>query len=273
MSVLIKRLEDSNEIPMIGLGTWQSTGPTCIKAVKTALEIGYRHIDTADIYDNHEYVQKGIEGFKRRELFITTKLWRDFLDPKKVEEQCDKCLMELDLEYLDLFLIHWPDSSKPLVDIVYEMQKLEKKGKVKSIGVSNFTISHLESLVKHNIKVAVNQVEFHPFLYQKELLDYCNRHGIAITAYSPLARGKVFKDPTLIEIGKKYNKTAGQVSLRWLIQKDIIVVPKGSSKEHIKQNFEIFDFELNEKDIKTIDEIHFTKHFRIIAPEFQEFDY
>jgi len=272
--MLLKKLNDGHEIPMIGLGTWQQIEKdNCINAIKYAIKIGYRHIDTADIYGNHELVKEGIKGFNREKLFITTKLWRDFLDPKLVESECDRALMELDLDYLDLYLVHWPDREKPLAEISFEMSKLIEKGKVKSIGVSNYTINHLQDLIDQGIKIAVNQVEYHPFLNQETLLNFCSRHSISVIAYSPLARGQVFNDSDVIDISKKYSKTPGQITLRWMIQKDIIVIPKATSNKHIKANFEIFDFELSSEDIKKIDEIGKIRPKRFINPEFADFEY
>ncbi|NGX34097.1 MAG: 2,5-diketo-D-gluconic acid reductase A [Candidatus Anoxychlamydiales bacterium] len=272
--MLLKKLNDGNEIPMIGMGTWQQTEKdNCINAIKYALKVGYRHIDTADIYGNHTLVKDAIKGFSREKLFITTKLWRDFLDPKLVESQCDKALMELDLDYLDLYLVHWPDRTKPLAEISYEMSKLKEKGKVKSIGVCNYTINHLQELINQGIKIAINQVEYHPFLNQESLLTFCNRHSISLIAYSPIARGQVFQDPDILQLSKKYSKTPGQVTLKWMIQKDIVVIPKATSEKHIKDNFEIFDFEISLDDMKKIDEIHKIRPQRLINPEFSDFVY
>lgn len=274
MQYLSKKLNDGNEIPMLGIGTWQQTDKEqCIKAIRYALKIGYTHIDTADIYGNHELIKEAIKGFPREKIFITTKLWRDFLDPKLVESECDKALMQLDLDYLDLFLVHWPDRTKPLAEISYEMSRLKDKGKVKSIGVSNYTINHLKELLAQKIQIAVNQVEYHPFLNQKELLDFCTRHSIAITAYSPIARQKVFRDPDITQIAKKLSKTAGQVSLRWLIQKDIIAIPKATTEKHIKENLEVFDFSLSKEDMQKIDQIGKLKRERLINPDFSDFAY
>jgi diketogulonate reductase-like aldo/keto reductase len=270
----IKILNDGNQIPMIGLGTWMLNDKTqCVNAIRLALKIGYRHIDTADIYKNHEYIQEAIKDFDRSKLFITSKLWLDFLDPKLVESECDRALKELGLDYLDLYLIHWPDRTKPLDEIILEMYKLQKKGKIKSVGVSNFTIHHLQDLLNENIKIALNQVEFHPFLNQESLLDFCNKHSIAITAYSPLARRKVYYDPTLREIGLKHSKTPGQISLRWLIQMGIIVIPKASIESHLKENFKIFDFELSSEDMIKIDEISKIRPKRLIDLDFSDFEY
>ncbi len=272
--MLFKKLNDGNEIPMIGIGTWQQTEKKAtLSAIKYALKIGYRHIDTADIYGNHSLIKDAIKGFIREKLFITTKLWRDFLDPKLVESECDRALMELDLDYLDLYLVHWPDRTKPLADISYEMSKLKEKGKVKSIGVSNYTINHLQDLLDQGIKIAINQVEYHPFLNQEALFNFCLRNSITLTAYSPLARGKVFHDPDIKQLSKKYSKTAAQISLRWMIQKDIVVIPKATTEKHIKNNFEIFDFKLSSDDMKKIDEISKLRSKRLINPEFSDFEY
>lgn len=274
MTILYKKLNDGNEIPMIGIGTWlQNEKDKCINAIRYALKIGYRHIDTADIYKNHEFIREAIKDFDRKKLFITTKLWRDFLDPKQVEKECDRALMELGTEYLDLYLVHWPDRTKPLDEISNEMFRLQKKGKIKSVGVSNYTIHHLEDLLKEGIKVAVNQVEFHPYLNQKELLSFCTRNSIAITAYSPLGRRKILNDPDIKPIAKKHSKTIAQITLRWLIQKDIIVIPKATSEKNIKENFEIFDFQLDDDDMKKIDEICLHRPKRIIDTDFSDFEY
>jgi diketogulonate reductase-like aldo/keto reductase len=259
---------------MLGLGTWQQDDmEKCIKTIHDAFDIGYTHIDTADIYKNQSFISKAIKNKKRKDLFITTKLWIDFLDPKKVEEEIDKCLMQLDIDYIDQYLIHWPDRTKPINDVFYEMTRAKEKGKIRSAGVSNYTINHLQDLLDQKLTPDVNQVEFHPYLYQKELLDFCNHNLIAITAYCPIARGEVFKDPDIQSIAKKYKKTPSQISLNWLLLKDIIVIPKASSKDHLKENFDIFDFKLKDEDIKIIDEISYIRGKRLINPEFADFEY
>lgn len=269
-----KTLLSNTKIPMLGLGTWQQDNKeNCIQRVKDALEIGYTHIDTADIYQNHLFIAKAIKDKKRKDLFITTKLWIDFLDPKKVEEEIDKCLMQLDIDYIDQYLIHWPDRTKPINDVFYEMTKAKEKGKIKSAGVSNYTINHLQDLLDQKLTPDVNQVEFHPFLYQKELLEFCNHNLIAITAYCPIARGEVLKNPDILSIAKKYKKTPSQISLNWLLSKDLIVIPKASSVDHLKENFDVFDFKLKDEDKKIIDEISYKRGKRIIKPEFADFEY
>lgn len=271
MSIPNKTLNDGVEIPLLGFGTWQLEGKACVEAVRTALEVGYRHIDGAHAYWNHEQVREGMEGFPRDQLFITTKLWRDFHDPDLVEKACDTSLKELGLDYLDLFLIHWPERSKSVSSILEKMHKLKEKGKIRSVGICNGTIHHIQDILDDGLNISINQVEFHPFLNQQELFQFCVDHKIAMTAYSPIAQGAVFKSPEIIKIADIYKKTPAQISLRWLVQKGLIVIPKGSSKDHIQENFEIFDFELTEGEVSQINSLHTGK--RIVNPDFNEFDY
>jgi len=273
MDCLKKRLKDGTEIPLIGLGTWQLEGDICYHAVKTALEIGYHHIDTAYIYSNHSFVKEAIKGFNIEDLFLTTKIWREHLEPEKVEFATDLCLRQLAVDYVDLMLIHWPDNKLKMYETINKLYQMKDKGKVKSIGVSNFTINHLKDLIANGVEISVNQVEFHPYLYQQELLEFCKEYGIAVIAYSPLARGNVLKDSVIQTIAQKYSKTPSQVSLRWILQKEMIAIPKASSKNHIKENCKIFDFELSTEDMSLIDNIYLQNSQRIIAPDFHEFDY
>lgn len=263
-----KKLNDGTMIPVLGLGTWQMEEKTCSTAIPLALELGYRHIDTAFAYYNEQFVGKALASFPREELFVTTKLWRDFHDPKKVEEGCDASLKSLNMPYLDLYLIHWPER-KNMVEILEAMQKLKEKGKILSMGVCNATISHLEELIKQKVPISVNQVEYHPFLNQEKLLQFCQKHQIAVTAYSPIGRGKVFKEKLLVDLGKAHGKTAAQVALKWLLQKGLVVIPKGSSKGHLQENIEIFDFTLSDQEMAQIDKLH--RNERMICPDFNEF--
>lgn len=263
-------LNNGVEMPVIGLGTWQLTGKTCEKAVKDAILLGYNHIDTADFYGNHKEVGNAIKGIDRKKLFITTKVWYDNLKYDDVLASCDRALKELNTNYIDLYLIHWPNKSIHFKETFEALKKLYDDGKVRAIGVSNFTIGHIEEAKKVcNVPISVNQVEFHTFLYQKELLLYCKKNNIVLTAYSPLARGKVNDDKIIIELAKRHNKTPGQIALRWLIEKNIVVIPKASSFEHLKENLEIFDFKLKKEDITTLDSLN--KNSRMINPAFAEF--
>ncbi len=267
-------LKDGNDhrIPVLGFGTYKLNGDEGIKAIETALDIGYRHIDTAEAYNNQAEVSQAIKNssLDRKDLFITSKVSYEHLHYSDVMKACEDTLQELNTDYLDLYLIHWPNKKIPIEETMRALSKLKTDGKILNIGVSNFTIKHLEELkTVTNDKVVLNQVEFHPYLYQKDLYDYCNDNNISLTAYSPIARGGVFGNPVIAEIGKKYNKNEAQITLKWMIQKDIIVIPRSSNAAHIKSNFDIFDFELNTDEISRIDNID--KQERLIDPEWGEF--
>ena len=271
MKVPLKKLNDGVEIPMLGLGTWRLEKELCEKAVRSAIEIGYRHIDTANAYENHTAISEALQGTKREDFFITSKLWRDFHDPKIVEKMCDQSLLELKMDYLDLYLVHWPERKKAFPEIVHMMHRLKEKGKVRSVGLCNATVHHIQDLFNQKVEISLNQIELHPYFNQEELYKFCLMHNIAITAYCPLTRGAVYQDPLLKEIGQSFGKTPGQVALRWMIQKDIIAIPKASSEPHLRENFEIFDFKLTEEMIRKINAL--SKNMRLISPDFNEFDY
>lgn len=248
------------KLPLIGLGTWNLRGKECTEVVKKALEIGYRHIDTAHAYENHKAIAIAIRDFKRSKLFITSKIAIEQVNPKKiessVEKACDLALKELGLEYVDLYLLHWPDREYPLSEIVHSMQKLKKSGKVKQFGVSNFTIHHLEDLFRDGCKPKFNQVEFHPYLYQKELLNFCRSHGVELISYRSLGKGKLLKEPLFKRIGERHEKTGAQVILRWLVQQKIPVIPKASSVKHLEDNFDILNFKLTKEEMVSIGKLH-----------------
>lgn len=264
------------KIPFVGLGTYGLWGEECVKVVKEALDIGYRHFDTAHVYENHEAVGKGLHGFARDQLFITSKLALDQVDDDNITasvgQACDRALKELKTDYLDLYLIHWPDHKRPLNKMLKAMSRLVDAGKTRHIGVSNFTIHHLQDILDGGLSIACNQVEFHPYLYQKKLLEFCHRQGICLLAYRPLGKGELLKSEKLFEqIGKKYGKSGAQVLLRWCIQKSVPVIPKTSSLKRLKENFSIFDFSLSDQDVSIIDQLN--KNHRYCSPEEKEFDY
>jgi len=266
------KLKSGYEMPILGLGTWQLKGNKCRETVKKAIELGYRHIDTAWIYDNQEEVGRGIKEskIKREKLFVTSKVWTDNLRYDDVLEQCEETLSQLELDYLDLYLIHWPNKEFPLEETFRAFKKLVDIKKVRSIGISNFNIERVkEAVKKSSLPVSVNQVEYHPYLNQESLLKVCKENKIILTAYSPLARGEILDDPILIKIANEVDKKTNQVALRWLIQKGIIVIPKASSEEHIKENMEIFNFSLNEEQMEEINGIQVRK--RLVNPGFSEF--
>ncbi len=270
----MENLEKKNppsSLPLIGLGTYQLLGKECTRVVKLALEMGYRHIDTAAIYDNHAAIGKAISSFPREQLFLTSKLFLDQLETLSVEDACDLALKELGLEYLDLYLIHWPDRTRPMDVILQEMSELVKKGKARRIGVSNFTIHHLQDVENLNVSIFANQVEFHPYLYQKKLQEFCSAKGIQLVAFRPFGKGALLEDPLFREIGQKLNKTASQVILRWIIQKGVPAIPKASSEIHLRQNLEVFDFALSKADMDRIDQCD--RGQRFCDTDWSEFNY
>lgn len=267
--------EDSDSIRLIGLGTWRLTGDLCLSTVKQALDLGYRHIDTAVSYKNHKEIGLAIKGVKREELYLTTKIPIESVDfndvQSSVEKVCDKALLDLQTDYLDLLLIHSPDHEVPMQEVIFAMEKLRDKGKIKYLGVSNFTIHHIQNLLSHQAYISVNQVEFHPYLFQKELLDYCIERHIRIVAYRPFGKGELLSDPLFFYIGKMVNKSPAQIILRWLVQRNIPAIPKASSYQHLKANLDVFDFSLTEEDMGKIDALH--RNIRYCMRDFTEFSY
>lgn len=244
------KLNDGNTIPQIALGVFKSADETK-EAVLAALKAGYRHIDTAAIYRNEEAVGQAIKesGINREELFITTKLWNQDIRDHKVEEALETSLKKLGLDYVDLYLIHWPATG--YVDAYLEMEKLQAKGKIRSIGVSNFKQHHLETLMeKAHILPSVNQMEYNPQFQDDELLEYCKEKGIAFEAWSPLGHGNCLDNEKIKNIADKYNKSSAQVILRWLLQKGIIILPKSVHESRIIENKEIYDFELTNEEME-----------------------
>jgi len=252
-------LHNGVKMPYLGLGVYKvKEGKEVINTVKTALEVGYRAIDTAALYDNEEGVGQAIKesGIPREELFITTKVWNTDQGYDKTLKAFDISMKKLGLDYLDLYLIHWPGKDK-YVDTWRALEKLYKDGRVRAIGVSNFKIHHLQTLMEQSEEnPVINQVELHPYLSQKDLLSFCKKQQIVVEAWGPLGRGRLLNDPTLIEIGQKYGKTAAQVTLRWHLQNDVVVIPKSVTPSRIKENADIFDFELTAEDMERIDALN-----------------
>lgn len=260
------------KIPKLGFGTWQIEGDKCVEAVKTALEVGYRHIDTAQAYGNEEQVGTAIQesGVAREDIFLTTKIWTQNLTPELIASSFKESLEKLKTDYVDLLLIHWPvEDHAPFAEQVVAFEEILKTGGAKNIGISNFTTKQIK-YVKDELGSAMitNQVEYHPYLSQKPVLDCLKEHDMFLTAYSPLARGKAITDAQIIEIAEKYSKNAGQIVLRWLMQQeDVVAIPKSSSEKNIKANFDIFDFELSEEDMNRISDMAMADG-RLINPDF-----
>jgi methylglyoxal/glyoxal reductase len=257
------RLNNGVEIPRFGLGVYQSPpGRITQRIVRYALKSGYRHIDTAYIYANEADVGKALSesGVPRQEVFITTKLWNtNQAGYDSALQACEESLQRLGLTYVDLYLIHWPVKGiSNSTEIWRAMVHLLREGKARAIGVSNYTIDDLKEILHDSdVMPAVNQVEFHPFLYQKDLLSFCEKNGIQLEAYSPLTRGKRLKHPAILDIAKKYgNKTPAQVLIRWSLQHNLIVIPKSIHEERILENSQVFDFELRAEDMKLLDSLN-----------------
>ncbi|TCS82117.1 diketogulonate reductase-like aldo/keto reductase [Tepidibacillus fermentans] len=252
-------LHNGVKMPWLGLGVYKAKeGEEVENAVKTALKVGYRSIDTAAFYDNEVGVGKAIResGVQREEIFITTKVWNNRQGYESTLQAFEESRKKLGVEYVDLYLIHWPVKGK-YKETWKALEKLYKDGYVKAIGVSNFQIHHLEDVMADaEIIPMVNQVEFHPRLTQKELLHFCKTHNIQLEAWRPLMQGQIFNEPTIVELANKYSKKPSQIVLRWDLQHGVVTIPKSVHEDRIKENADIFDFELDTEDMLAIDELN-----------------
>jgi 2,5-diketo-D-gluconate reductase B len=242
-------------IPLVGLGTWDLRGKVCARMVEEAIGLGYRHIDTAAMYGNEAAVGEGVRasGVRRQEVFITTKVWQSDLAPRDFERSTKDSLAKLKFPYVDLLLIHWPNPSIPLAGTIGALCKMKREGLARHVGVSNFTVALIEEAVRHATEPLVNnQIECHPFLDQSTVIAASRKRGMTVTAYSPIARGQAKGDRVLARIGKAHGKTAAQVCLRFLVQQDIIVIPRTSRSERLKENFALFDLKLSAAEMKEI---------------------
>ncbi|RAL26481.1 aldo/keto reductase [Thermoflavimicrobium daqui] len=266
------QLHNGIKMPWLGLGTYKvKEGNEAEQAVRTALEVGYRSIDTAALYQNEEGVGKAIQdsAVSREEVFVTTKVWNTDQGYDETLRAFEESRSKLGLEYIDLYLIHWPVKEK-FKETWRALEKLYQDGWVRAIGVSNFQIHHLEELKEScKIKPMVNQVEFHPLLTQRELLNYCQQEMIQLEAWSPLMRGNQLTHPTLTQLAAKYQKTPAQIILRWDLQHQVITIPKSIHADRIAENADIFDFELSVDDMKQIDAMNQNKRFGQHPDHFQ----
>jgi len=283
--VLNRTLHNGVQMPSLGFGVYQCRpGRETEQIVNWGIETGYRLIDTARYYENERDVGKAVKasGLRREELFITTKLHPTDLGFASALRAFDKSLQELDLDYIDLYLIHWPLKSSRLyksglsktllnqlgwparmrLQTWQAMERILAAGKCRAIGISNYTIRHLQEILSaSNVKPAVNQVEFTPFCNQRELLAFCRGQNIQMEAYSPLARGNRFSNSTLMRIAEKYGRSTAQILIRWALQHQMVVIPKASNIKHLRENFEVFDFSMLPEDMATLDGLNENEHF------------
>lgn len=269
------QINSQSEMPALGFGTWKLKGKEGRKSVETALDVGYRHIDTADVYENHQVVGKTLDvsNIDRENLFITSKVWRTNLAYQAVLDNVKRFLDELNLEYLNLVLVHWPNKNTPIQETLKALNELKDDGLIKATGVSNFTINHLKDALDTEYDFSVNQVEFHPSLNQQKLKQFCDKNDIHLTAYSPIAQGQDLNLEIIKDLAEKYCKPECQVILNWLIQQGLSAIPRSSNLEHIRENFETTNWSLDEDDINKINTKTKGLSNRLINPGFNEFDY
>lgn len=259
------KLNDGGKIPGLGFGTWQlAEGSETKDAVTEALEAGYLLIDTAKIYGNEASVGRAVKAshIPRKDIFVTTKLWNSDQGYDSGLRAFEQSLERMGLDYIDLYLIHWPNSAERL-DSWRALVEIQRSGRAHHIGVSNYTVRHLQELMEHSdVLPSVNQIEFHPFIYggQLEVLEFCRAHGIVVEAYSPLARGWKMDDPVLKEVAQAQGRSVAQIMLRWAIQHGTVPIPKATSPERIRENISLFDFELNQEEMAKINALGGGEH-------------
>ncbi|MFP4507604.1 MAG: aldo/keto reductase [Candidatus Acetothermia bacterium] len=244
-------------VPALGLGTWKMKGEECKQTVRKAIEVGYRHVDTAVFYENEEQVGEAIGSFDREDLFVTTKIWKDKLGYEDFKRETEASLKRLKTDYVDLVLIHWPNPEIPLEETIKAMNELVEEDKTRHIGVSNFSVQQLDearSLSEHPI--ITDQVKYHAGMDRSELLNYCQAKDVLLTGYSPLGQGKLLDNDLLNRLASEYGKTPAQLGLKWLVsQEKVIAIPKASSEDHLKENLNLFDWELRDEDVHKLDEL------------------
>jgi len=260
------------DVPKLGLGTWKLKGDECINAVSSALDMGYRHIDTAQAYDNEEFVGEGIRksNINRDDFFLTTKIFRDqFETTSKAMESIHNSLEKLQTDYVDLILVHWPFAEHSIEEMLKPLMKAQDEGKTRLIGVSNFTVDQMQQAKEiSDNRVCLNQVEYHPHLNQDPILDFVRDNDWGMTSYSPLGRGTAVDDKTIKNISETHNKSSAQIILRWLMQQDnVLAIPKSSHVERIAENFSIFDFELSGDEMQQILDLR-SANDRQVDPDF-----
>ena len=253
-------------IPLLGLGTWDLRGAECVRSVREALDIGYRHVDTAQMYENEREVGRGLSesGVDREQLFVTTKLWLDNLTRSAVASSFENSLKRLAMDYVDLLLIHWPNAEVPLEETLEAMNRLRDSGKTRTIGVSNFPVALWRRALEVT-PVPVNQVELHPFLDQSALMGFARARDLQLVAYRPIAKGTVVEEAAIADIARTHERTPVQVALRWLVQQGVSAVPKSARRDHLEENLRVFDFTLNDEELERISSLG--RGLRFVDPD------
>jgi 2,5-diketo-D-gluconate reductase B len=252
------------EIPLIGLGTWPMSGASCVRAVSEALKLGYRHIDTAQMYGNEAEVGEGLRGsgVPRAEVFLTTKVQRHMTSAKAMPATVEASVRALGVDSVDLLLAHWPNPSVPVAETVGALSEMKRRGLTRNIGISNYTVALVDEAVRTSPEpLIVNQIEYHPFIDQAKVIAANRRHGLVTSAYSPIARGRVVGNPVIERIARSHGRTPIQVTLRWLIQQgDVVAIPKSTGVERLKENFAVFDFGLTDDEMERMSTLGGSSH-------------
>ncbi|MFB6309470.1 MAG: aldo/keto reductase [Haloarculaceae archaeon] len=247
-------LPSGDELPMVGAGTWDIHGETVKRSVRAALEDGYRHVDTAEGYHNESEIGEVLSDFDREDVFLTSKVLPKHLHYNSVIEACEASLDRLGTDYLDLYLVHWPNPTISLRETLQAMARLKERGLVRNVGVSNFSAYQLSAALHVSpVEIAVNQIEYHPWFARDELVEYCRENDVVVEAAAPLARTEIFGDETLANLAEKYDRSEAQIALKWAVEKGIVPLPKSTSPEHVRQNRRLFDWEIDDEDLALLD--------------------
>lgn len=244
---------DGTKVPKLGFGTFPYTSEVCTKAVNEAIEAGYRMIDTATYYENFDAIAKALQNRNRKDYYLISKVWHDKQDPKGLQADLKRTLKLLKTDYLDGYLLHWPNSKTPIDETLQAMDALRKEGKIRHIGLSNVNVNHVKKALKYDVPITWVQIEMHPFFCDFALLDVCKEHGIIVQAWRPLDLGRVAGDPLLSEIEQKHGKTSCQIALRWILQHDCVALPGSQNPQHIQENIAVFDFTLSAEEMEQLD--------------------
>ncbi|MFB6095162.1 MAG: aldo/keto reductase [Halodesulfurarchaeum sp.] len=251
-----KTLPSGDELPVVGVGTWDLGGQVVKDSVRTALELGYPHIDTAEGYKNEAEIGEVLTEYDREDLFLTSKVLPSNLHYESVLESLEASLERLGVSQLDLYLIHWPNPAISVRETFQALERAHEEGLVRNVGVSNFNQYQLMFAQKvADVPIAVNQIEFHPWYHREDLIEYCHEHDIVVEAAAPLARTEILDDPVLTDIAAKHGKTPAQVALKWELERETVVLPKSTSEEHLADNLALFDWELDDEDVSAIDDV------------------